>query len=459
MRIESDFLGEMLLPDAALYGIHSARAKENFAVSGRTPHRELIRAYAEVKMACAQANVYCGGLAADIGRAVVTAAQELADGRWSDQIIVDALQGGAGTSLNMNVNELVANRALEIIGSTAGNYETISPLRDVNMSQSTNDTFPTALRIAAIRLLTELADSCAKLQGALQAKEREFAGIYKVGRTQLQDAVPMTVGHEFGAWAEAVARDRWRLYKTEERLREVNLGGTAIGTGINAERKYIFSAIEQLREITGIGLARKENLIDATQNCDVFVEVSGILKACAVNMAKIAADIRLLASGPRAGIGELRLPDLQAGSSIMPGKVNPVMTELLTQAAWQMIAADTAITYAAQGGQLELNAFLPLIADNLLNGISILNNAIKLFTTKCITGIEVDSNRCLQNLEQTAALITAVVPQIGYAAAAELVKKMLAENISARAVLLAANLVSDNQFETMLSVETIIRPG
>ncbi|MFA6074366.1 MAG: aspartate ammonia-lyase [Negativicutes bacterium] len=459
MRIESDFIGELQLPDTALYGIHSVRARENFAISGRIPHRELIRAYAEVKAACAEANMYSGGLSTEIGTAIVRAAQELAAGRWFEHIIVDALQGGAGTSLNMNVNEVIANRALELLGKPRGAYDAVSPLRDVNMSQSTNDTFPTALRIAAIRLITELSENCAKLQGALQAKEREFAGVLKVGRTQLQDAVPMTLGSEFGAWAEAVARDRWRLYKTEERLREVNLGGTAIGTGINAERKYIFTVIEQLRGITGIGLARKENLIDATQNCDVFVEVSGILKTCAVNMAKIAADIRLLASGPRAGIGELRLPDMQAGSSIMPGKVNPVMTEALTQASWQMIAADTAITYAAQGGQLELNAFLPLIADNLLNGINVLNNAIKLFTDRCISGIQANGDRCLDNLEQTAALITAIVPQIGYAAAAELVKKMLAENISAREALIAGKFVSDDEFETVFSVEKIIRPG
>ena len=459
MRIESDFLGDMQLPDTALYGIHSARAEENFAVSGRLPHCELIRAYAEVKMACAEANVYSAGLTTEIGEVIFRAAEELANGKLTAHIIVDALQGGAGTSLNMNVNEVIANRALELLGRTHGEYETVSPLRDVNMAQSTNDTFPTALRIAAIRLIAELSESCANLQGALQTKEREFAGVLKVGRTQLQDAVPMTLGHEFGAWAEAVARDRWRLYKTEERLREVNLGGTAIGTGINADRKYMFTVIERLRGITGIGLARKENLIDATQNVDVFVEVSGILKACAVNMAKIAADLRLLASGPRAGIGELILPDLQAGSSIMPGKVNPVMTELLSQAAWQMIAADTAITYAAQAGQLELNAFLPLIADNLLNAISILNKSIRLFTEKCISGIRADNDRCRQNLEQTAALITAAVPTIGYAAASELVKTMLRENISARDALIAAKFVIDDEFEKVFSIEKIIRPG
>lgn len=459
MRIESDFLGEMQLPDDAMYGIHTARARENFAVSGRTPHRELVRAYAEIKMACAEANVFAGNLASETGDAIYAAARELAEGKLAEQIVVDALQGGAGTSLNMNINEVIANRALERLGKQRGDYQAVSPLQDVNMSQSTNDTFPTALRIAAIRLINELADRCARLQGALQAKEREFAGVLKVGRTQLQDAVPMTLGHEFGAWAEAVARDRWRLYKTEERLREVNLGGTAIGTGINAERKYIFSVIERLRGITGIGLARKENLIDATQNADVFAEVSGIIKACAVNMAKISADVRLLASGPRAGFGELLLPDLQAGSTIMPGKVNPVMTELLTQASWQAIASDTAITYAAQGGQLELNAFLPLVADNLLNVVSVLSNAINLFTEKCISGIRADARRCQSNLEQTAAIITALVPKIGYAAAAELVKGMLHDGISARDALVAAGCVDVDEFESLLSVEKIIRSG
>ena len=458
MRVERDFLGEVIIASDALYGIHSVRARDNFAISGRVPHKALITALAQVKMACAEANAVAGILSAEKSELIYAAAAEIAAGRWHEQIIVDAYQGGAGTSLNMNINEVIANRALCLAGKLPGDYAYIDPLREVNISQSTNDTYPTALRIAAIRLVLALSDNCAALQGALQNKEREYAGVLKIGRTELQDAVPMTVGHTFGAWAEAIARDRWRLYKAEERLREINLGGTAIGTGINASRAYIFSAVERLRAITGLGLARKENLIDATQNADVFAEVSGIVKACAVNAAKIAADMRLLASGPRAGLGELLLPDLQAGSSIMPGKVNPVMTEMLTQAAWQYIANDGAITYAAQGGQLELNAFLPLIAENLLGGVELLSNAIQLFAQRCVTTLEIDALRCQKNLEGTAGVLTALVPKLGYERVTQLVKIMLTEDLTATQVLVQEGVLTPQECAVLMKVEKLTRP-
>ena len=459
VRIETDFLGEKSIPAEAYYGIHTVRALENFAVSRQSVHPELIRAIATVKQAAVEMNMSLGLLDARLGSAIFQAAAEVADGKLADQFPVDALQGGAGTSTNMNVNEVVANRAIELLGGNKGDYSLIHPLDHVNLSQSTNDVYPTALRIAAIRLLQPLSEACAQLQGSLQKKEAEFAGILKLGRTEMQDAVPITLGQEFSAWAEAIARDRWRLYKVEERLREVNLGGTAIGTGLNAERKYVFGVVERLRSLTGIGLARDENMIDPTQNADVFVEVSGLLKACASTLIKISNDLRLLASGPRGGIGEIRLPDLQAGSSIMPGKVNPVIPEMVAQIGYQTIARDLAITLAAQGGQLELNAFLPLIAANLLPAMEELTHAMRLFANRCIDGIEVDSDRCRFHLENSVALITALSPLIGYDRAAEIAKQALKDRSPVKKALLDSGLFTLTELDTLLRPEALTRPG
>lgn len=458
-RTETDFLGEKPVPAAAYYGIHTVRALENFAVSQQTVHPELIRAIATVKQAAAEMNMHLGLLDSRVGSAIFQAAGEIAEGRFADQFPLDALQGGAGTSTNMNVNEVIANRACELLGSPKGDYAVVHPLDQVNLSQSTNDVYPTALRIAAIRLLQGLAEACAQLQGALQKKEAEFAGVLKLGRTEMQDAVPVTLGQEFAAWAEAIARDRWRLYKVEERLREVNLGGTAVGTGLNAERKYVFGVVERLRSLTGIGLARDENMIDTTQNADVFVEVSGLLKACATTLIKISNDLRLLSSGPRGGFGEIRLPDLQAGSSIMPGKVNPVMPEMLAQVAYQTIARDLAITLAAQGGQLELNAFLPLVAANLLPAMEELTGAMKLFAERCVSGIEANSERCRFHLENSVALVTALAPLIGYDRAANLAKQALQADSSVKKSLLDSGLFTAEELDTLLRPEALTRPG
>lgn len=346
-RKELDWLGTKEIPDDAYYGIQTARAKDNFPLSGLKVHRELIRALAMVKKAAAETNRELGLLEQEKASAIIQAAEEIISGQWQEQFIVDALQGGAGTSTNMNMNEVLANRALEILGRAKGDYEYIHPLNDVNMSQSTNDVYPTALKIAAVNLLMPLNYGLAALQEALQLKEEEFAGVVKMGRTQLQDAVPITLGQEFSAYAQAISRDRWRIYKVEERLRQVNLGGTAIGTGLNAERKYIFMVNEKLRALTGLGIARAENMIDVTQNMDCFVEVSGLLKAAAVNLCKIANDLRLLSSGPKTGLGEINLPQLQSGSSIMPGKVNPVIPEAVNMAAYQVMSNDLAITLAS----------------------------------------------------------------------------------------------------------------
>ena len=298
-RIERDFLGEMEIPADAYYGIHTLRAVKNFPISGFRVPDEFICALAQVKQACTLANIHGGLIDSKIGQAIVKATQEIAEGNFADQFIVDAFQGGAGTSTNMNMNEVIANRAIEVLGGKKGDYSLVDPLGHVNLSQSTNDVYPTALKVAAIRLVITLSEAVAKLQGALQEKERAFVGILKLGRTEMQDAVPIMLGQEFGAYAEAFGRDRWRLFKVEERLRQVNLGGTAIGTGLNATRDYIYAAIEELQNITGLGIARAENMVDVTQNADVFAEVSGLIKAAAVNLAKVASDLRLLSMGPR----------------------------------------------------------------------------------------------------------------------------------------------------------------
>lgn len=458
-RTERDFLGEKQVSAVAYYGIHTVRALENFTVSRQKVHPELIRAIAVVKQAAAEMNLSLKLLDPALGSAIFQAAAEVAEGRFADQFPLDALQGGAGTSTHMNVNEVIANRAIELLGGAKGDYGLVHPLDHVNLSQSTNDVYPTALRIAAIRLLQPLSEACAQLQGSLQKKEAEFAGVLKLGRTEMQDAVPITLGQEFSAWAEAIARDRWRLYKVEERLREVNLGGTAVGTGLNAERKYVFGVVEHLRSLTGIGLARDENMIDATQNADVFVEVSGLLKACAATLIKISGDLRLLSSGPRGGLGELRLPELQAGSSIMPGKVNPIMPEMMAQVAYQTIARDLAITLAAQGGQLELNAFLPLIAANLLPAMEEMAHAMRLFAERCIDGIEADPARCMSHLEYSASLATALAPLIGYDEAADLAKQALAKKVSVKSLLLSAGWFSAEELELLLRPEGLTRPG
>ena len=460
-RTEVDSLGDFAVPTDALYGIHTARALANFPLTGQPCTPALVRGMALVKLACAQTNTALGYLDKDVGAAIADACRELAEGNTelTAAVIVDALQGGAGTSLNMNVNEVIANRAEELLGGRRGEYHRVHPLHHVNLHQSTNDVFPTALKVAAIDSLRRLEKAIALLQTAFQAKEREFAHIVKVGRTQLQDACPMTLGAEVSAWAEALGRDRWRVFKCEERLRVVNLGGTAIGTGLAAPREYIFRVTDALREVTKMNLARAENLVDGTQNADVFVEVSGILKAHAVNLFKISSDLRLLASGPHAGIGELKLPAVQVGSSVMPGKVNPVICEAVGQAALQAIAQDQAVTLAAQSGQLELNAFLPLVAHALLGNLALLERADTLFRTRCIEGLEADAERCADLLEHSHAQVTALVPALGYELAAEVVKEAQRDKRTIREVVFARGLLAPQVLDRLLSAEAMTALG
>ncbi|MCR4436756.1 MAG: aspartate ammonia-lyase [Clostridiales bacterium] len=458
-RVEKDALGEKQIPAEAYYGIHTARAAENFPVSGKKTNRHLIRGMVLVKKAAAVAHKRLGHIPPEVIEAVVEACDGILKGELADQFIVDAFQGGAGTSTNMNVNEVIANRAIELLDGRKGDYGLVHPLHHVNCCQSTNDVYPTALRIAAIELLRPLSQAFASLQQALQKKENEFAHIVKLGRTQLMDALPMMAGQGFGAYAKAVARDRWRLYKAEERLREVNIGGTAIGTGMNASEKYIFTVTEVLQEITGLGIARSEYPMDITQNMDVFVEVSGLLKAAAANLIKISGDLRLLSSGPDGGIGEIRLPPVQAGSSIMPGKVNPVIPEMVAQTAFRVIANDAAITGAAMQGQLELNAFTPLIAESLLESLELLTKAVELFEKKCVGGIEADEQRCLEHVERSSALATALVHHIGYEQAAEIAKKAQAQRKTVRQVLEEEGTVAEELLEEVLDPYQVTKPG
>ncbi|MCX8130012.1 MAG: aspartate ammonia-lyase [Clostridia bacterium] len=459
MRIERDLLGEKKIPGNCYYGIHTARAIENFNISGRPIHKELVRALVVVKKAAAITNENIGLLDTNISGAIQVACDEILSGQLSDQFVVDCLQGGAGTSANMNTNEVIANRAIELMGGSKGEYGLVHPLDHVNMSQSTNDVFPTAVRLAAIRLLKPVSELFAELQNALQEKEEEYSSILKVGRTQLQDAVPILLGQEFGAWAQAVARDRWRLYKAEERLRQVNIGGTAVGTGLNADKKYIFWMIEKLRDLTGLGLARAEHMMDVTQNTDIFVEVSGLLKTAAVNLSKIASDIRLLSSGPKAGFGELKLRPVQTGSSIMPGKVNPVIPEAVNQIAFQIMGNDVAITIAAQAGQLELNAFLPLIAHNLFEMLDLMKNGLRIFIDKCIKGIEADRERCKEQVDNSLILAAALVGHIGYEKASEVAKKSLATGRTIKGVLIEENIMDENSIERILNAVHMTKPG
>ncbi len=448
-RIEKDYLGEKELPKDCLWGIETQRAIENFSISGYKVPESLIKAYGMVKLACAKANYELGFLNKEIAEPIFAACEEMIEGKLTDYIVVDAFQGGAGTSTNMNVNEVLANRALEIMGKEKGSYDIIHPIEHINLHQSTNDTYPTALKIAAIYEIRELEDKIIHLQSTLQEKEQEFANIVKLGRTQLMDAVPLTLGKEFSAWAQAIERDRWRIYKCQERLRVVNIGGTAIGTGITAPQKYIFLVIEVLRNIAGLGLARAENLIEATQNQDVFVEVSGILKAHASSLMKIANDLRLLNSGPDAGISEIILPQVQVGSSIMPGKINPVICEAVNQVAMQCFAADLAITTAVSNGQLELNAFLPLVAYNLLTELKILQNANYIFAEKAIKDIKPNKKKISYNLHHARSTATALVRKLGYEKVSEILKEMEKTGESLRKICLEKNLLTEKEWRKL----------
>lgn len=444
-RSEHDMLGEMQIPSGSYYGIHSARAARNFSISDRKVRPEIIQAMGTVKKACCLANRELGFLSPDIADAISAACDEVAAGLLHQEFITDALQGGAGTSVNMNVNEVIANRALELLGKARGQYDIIDPLEHVNLHQSTNDVFPTALKVAVIRLLRELSPLLAQLQETFQRREQEFAAIVKIGRTEMQDAVPMTLGAEFAAFAEAFARDRWRSFKAEERIRVVNLGGTAIGTGLTAPRSYIFLVIEKLRALTGFGLSRGENCVDQTANQDAFVEVSAILKAAAVNMMKVARDLRQLHF-----IGEIKLTPVQAGSSIMPGKVNPVIPESIIQAAMKVSSYDLLIEQCAAHGTLQLNEYMPLLADSIIASLTTLR-AMTRSLESCAASLNANPGRCQQLFDSCPTVITAFLPQLGYQKTLELLTEFNADpSMGIRAFL-------DSRLDTKL-VERVLNP-
>jgi len=459
-RMEQDLLGSMSLPTDGLYGIHTARARENFRLTGQPIHPTLVRAYGEVKLACAQVNRDLGYLIpAPKAEAIIRACEELVQGELHDYIVVDSLQGGAGTSTNLNVNEVIANRALQLLGDRPGHYQRVSPLDDVNLHQSTNDTFPTALKLAALRQLQKLEQEVLRLQEAFQAKEKELAHVVKVGRTQLQDAVLTTLGRSMGAYAEAFNRDRWRLSKCHERLRVVNLGGTAIGTGLAAPRQFIFQVTDRLRDNTGLNLARAENLLENTQNADVFVEVSGLLKAHAVSLIKVSTDLRLMSSGPEAGLGEIKLPPRQAGSSIMPGKVNPVIPEAVTQAAMLFTGYDAALTLACAAGNLELNPFLPLVTHCLLKGCDLLTHACISLRRFCIQDLQADEERCARHVQSSTAAATALIGVLGYERVCDILQEMKQTDQSLRDYVTSHQILDADTFDQLISPEAVCRLG
>ncbi|TVR47579.1 MAG: aspartate ammonia-lyase [Planctomycetota bacterium] len=458
MRRESDALGQVSIPADALYGIHQQRARDAFGHLGGLVSPRLLRAYGAVKLACWRCNAALGyGHDAQTQAAVEAACEELITGDLHRHLPLAALQGGAGTATNLAVNEVLCNRALGMLGLAPGPQQRLQPLRDLNRHQSTNDTYPTALRVAALQALQELEAVITALQNTLHDGERRWQEVVKVGRTQLQDACYTTVGRSFGAWAEAIARDRWRLSKCAERLRLVNLGGTAIGSGLGAPREFIFRVVDVLRAVTGLRLARAENLSDATQHHDALVEVSGMLSAAASNLMKIAGDLRLLASGPHAGLAELRLPPQLTGSSIMPGKVNPVIPEMVQQAAMQICANHQTITQAVGMGSLELNPFMPLIADRLLASMELLTGAAEALDQRCLRGLEINHEHLARQVSNsTVSLATALAGHLGH----EAVEGLLADgsaDLGERAC--AAGLLSAEDLQRLSSAAQVLRLG
>jgi aspartate ammonia-lyase len=452
-RSETDSLGTLDVPAGAYWGIHTLRAQENFPISVRKvgDYPDLVIALGQVKRAAARANVELGVLDPGIGRAIDRACAELIEGMWHDQFVVGVIQGGAGTSTNMNANEVIANRALELLGMPRGDYATVSPIDHVNRSQSTNDVYPTAVKIAMIHALKHMLDEHRMLGEAFRTKSAEFANVVKVGRTQLQDAVPMTLGQEFGGFSTTLQEDRDRLEETIPWLCEVNLGATAIGTGITADPRYADAVRRQLADISGLPIATAPDLVEATSDTGVFMTLSGLLKRTAVKLSKICNDLRLLSSGPQAGFGEINLPPRQAGSSIMPGKVNPVIPEVFNQIAFTVMGADLTVSMAAEAGQLQLNAFEPVIAHSILQSIDWMTRGMRTLRVNCVDGITANESHLAESVARNVGVVTALSPHIGYAAASSLAHSALATGKSIAELVIAADLMSAEQVAEALS--------
>jgi aspartate ammonia-lyase len=459
-RIEHDLLGDRTVPGNAYYGVHTLRALENFDITS-TPisiYPDLVVALACIKQAAALTNNELQLLDDEKTNAIVKACEEIREGRLLDEFVVDVIQGGAGTSTNMNANEVVANRALELLGHHKGEYKYLHPLDHVNMSQSTNDVYPTAVKLALHFSIERLIAAMAELRAAFEMKAQEFAQVLKMGRTQLQDAVPMTLGQEFSTYAVMLGEDEQRLREACLLIHEINLGATAIGTGITAHPHYARIVCGKLSDITGIKLETAGNLVEATQDCGAFVQVSGVLKRVAVKLSKSCNDLRLLSSGPRAGLGEINLPPMQAGSSIMPGKVNPVIPEVVNQIAFEVIGNDVTVSFAAEAGQLQLNAFEPVIAHSLFKSLKHLRNGCTTLALRCVKGITANTDHLRRSVEHSIGIVTALNPHIGYANATAVAQEALASGKSVYALVLEKKLLSKERLDDLLRPENLTQP-
>ena len=459
-RVEHDLLGERELPAASYYGVQTLRAMENFQITGIpiSHYAEFIYSLAEIKKAAAITNQELGLLPSEIAQAIEKACDQIIAGQYLKEFVVDVIQGGAGTSTNMNANEVIANLALEILGYDKGRYDILHPLNHVNMSQSTNDVYPTAIRLTLSKYLDALVMKMEQLQRALAAKGTEFNDVIKMGRTQLQDAVPMTLGQEFDAYAVMVAEDIQRVIEAQSLIREINLGATAIGTGLNAHPDYAPRVTQVLRQLTGVPVVESQNLVEATQDVGAYVQLSGVLKRVAVKISKICNDLRLLSSGPRAGLNEINLPSMAPGSSIMPGKVNPIIPEVVNQVAFEVIGNDVTVTLAAQAGQLELNVMEPVIAFNLFRSIDMLGRACRTLAERAVDGITANRDQCRRMVEHSIGLVTALNPLIGYEKSTEIAKEALESGRSVYEIVLKKGYLTKAQLDDMLSPENMTHP-
>lgn len=456
MRIESDSIGIREVPKSAYYGVQALRGMENFRITGQQLRPEFIIALAQIKKACAISNLAAGELDRSRAEAIITACDEIITGKLHDQFICDPIQGGAGTTANMNANEVIANRAIEILGGEKGDYSIVHPNDHVNRAQSTNDVIPTAAKIAAAKLLKAAIGQVVRLRDALLAKEKAFHGIIKMGRTQMQDAVPIRLGAEFGAYARAISRDLTRMERALEEMYHINLGGTAVGTALNTNPTYLKALAPTLSDICNLPLVQADDLVDGTQNLDSFAYVSGALKTCAISCSKIANDLRLMSSGPRCGFEEINLPPMQNGSSIMPGKVNPVIPEVMSQTAFCIIGNDMTITMAAEAGQLELNFAEPVLYHKLFESTVALTGAVQTFVDNCITGITANADRCRELVDSSVGIITAICPKVGYKVSADIAKAAIASGQSVREVLESKNILSQQEIDQILNPETMV---
>jgi len=457
-RIENDFLGKREVPTDVYWGIQTLRATENFPISGMRPHWALIRAAAAIKKAAAQANYDAGRIPKRIAKAICTAAQEIYDGKLHDQFVVDVFQAGAGTSFHMNVNEVVANRAIEFLAGTRGQYELVHPNDHVNLGQSTNDVFPTAMRLSAMELVENLLSSIDTAIDAFDRKARQFARIVKSGRTHLQDATPVTLGSEFAAYSRTLMRSRRRIMESAEELAQLGIGGSAVGTGVNTHTGFAKEVVRNLKAITGLNIQCADNLQEAMQSMAPFTAVSSSLKILALELIRIANDLRLMSSGPTTGLSEIKLPAVQPGSSIMPGKVNPVMAEVTNMVAFHVVGNDTTISLAAQAGQLELNVMMPVIIHNLLESIDILAHTLELFADRCVRGIEADQKRCLRYAESSVSLVTVLSPKIGYHKASAVAKEAIERGKTIRDIVVEKKLLPAAEADAILAPERMMGP-